>query len=70
VWPGEIPPGWELEWVDDDTEKWHHRWPPVMLYYIAISTSAVFNKTLNHLLLCQSIMICNNGPYGQIGINL
>jgi hypothetical protein len=20
VWPGEIPPGWELEWVDDDTE--------------------------------------------------
>jgi hypothetical protein len=18
VWPGEIPPGWELEWVDDD----------------------------------------------------
>jgi hypothetical protein len=17
VWPGEIPPGWELEWVDD-----------------------------------------------------
>jgi hypothetical protein len=20
VWPGEIPPGWELEWVDDDAE--------------------------------------------------
>jgi hypothetical protein len=18
VWPGEIPPGWELEWVEDD----------------------------------------------------
>jgi hypothetical protein len=18
VWPGEIPPGWELEWMDDD----------------------------------------------------
>jgi hypothetical protein len=20
VWPGEIPPVWELEWVDDDAE--------------------------------------------------
>jgi hypothetical protein len=20
VWPGEIPPCWELEWVDDDAE--------------------------------------------------
>jgi hypothetical protein len=20
VWPGEIPPGWELEWVDEDAE--------------------------------------------------
>jgi hypothetical protein len=20
VWPGGIPPGWELEWVDDDAE--------------------------------------------------
>jgi hypothetical protein len=20
VWPGEIPPGWELEWVDDDAK--------------------------------------------------
>jgi hypothetical protein len=20
VWSGEIPPGWELEWVDDDVE--------------------------------------------------
>jgi hypothetical protein len=20
VWLGEIPPGWELEWVDDDAE--------------------------------------------------
>jgi hypothetical protein len=20
VWPGEIPPGWELEWVDEDVE--------------------------------------------------
>jgi hypothetical protein len=20
VWPSEIPPGWELEWVDDDAE--------------------------------------------------
>jgi hypothetical protein len=18
VWPGEVPPGWELEWVEDD----------------------------------------------------
>jgi hypothetical protein len=18
VWPGELPPGWELEWVDDE----------------------------------------------------
>jgi hypothetical protein len=22
VWPGELPPGWELEWVDD--EEWLH----------------------------------------------
>jgi hypothetical protein len=22
VWPGELPPGWELEWVDDD--EWLH----------------------------------------------
>jgi hypothetical protein len=20
VWPGKIPPGWELEWVDEDVE--------------------------------------------------
>jgi hypothetical protein len=39
--------------VDDDAERWHHGWPSMMSYRIAISTSAVFNKTLNHLLLCQ-----------------
>jgi hypothetical protein len=22
VWPGELPPGWELEWVDD--KEWLH----------------------------------------------
>jgi hypothetical protein len=22
------------------------------------------------LLLCQEILVCNNGPYGEIGINL
>jgi hypothetical protein len=32
VWPGEIPPGWELEWVDDD-EWWHHERPPVMSFF-------------------------------------
>jgi hypothetical protein len=44
VWPVEIPPGWELELVDDDAEWWHHGWPLVLSYRIAISTSAVFNK--------------------------
>jgi hypothetical protein len=42
----------------------------VMSYHIVISTSVVFNKTLNLLLACQKTMICNNGPYREIGINL
>jgi hypothetical protein len=29
VWPGEIPPGWELEWVEVDYWK-HHGWPAVV----------------------------------------
>jgi hypothetical protein len=40
VFLGEIPPGWELEWVDD-AESWHHGWSPVMFYRIASSISAV-----------------------------
>jgi hypothetical protein len=29
LWPGEIPLGWELEWVEDEESR-HHGWPPVV----------------------------------------
>jgi hypothetical protein len=45
VWPGEIPPGWELEWVDDD-ELWHHGWPPVMFIISLVYLFRCF-RTLN-----------------------
>jgi hypothetical protein len=43
-WPGEIPPGWELEWVEDyDWE--HHGWPPVV-FPLPVSLIPLFRKKL------------------------
>jgi hypothetical protein len=42
VWPGEIPPDWELEWVDDD-EWLHYGWAPMMLT-VSFSLFRCFNK--------------------------
>jgi hypothetical protein len=39
VWPRELPPGWELEWVDDD-EWLHHE----QASYDIDLVFAVFNK--------------------------
>jgi hypothetical protein len=44
VWPGEIPPSWELEWVEDD-ERRHHGWPLVML--VARLANFRWFRTLN-----------------------
>jgi hypothetical protein len=41
VWPGDIPPDWELKWVEDD-ELRHHDRPPVMLTAPLSLISAVF----------------------------
>jgi hypothetical protein len=42
VWPGEIPPGWELEWVDDD--EWLHHGQASYDVIIPLVNSVVFNK--------------------------
>jgi hypothetical protein len=42
VWPGEIPPGWELECVEDDYWE-HHGWPPVVLP-LPVSLIQLFQK--------------------------
>jgi hypothetical protein len=57
VWPGEIPPGWELEWVDDDDSR-HHGRPPVMFLASLSLISAVF-KNLNFIVRSKT-PVCNN----------
>jgi hypothetical protein len=56
VWPGEIPPGWELEWVEDDYRK-HHGWPPVVSPLPLVISTAF--ETLNYLIMVKT-MVCNN----------
>jgi hypothetical protein len=46
VWPGEIPPGWELEWVEDDYWK-HHGWPPVVTSLPLVISAAFQNSELS-----------------------
>jgi hypothetical protein len=47
VWPEEIPPGWELEWVEDDDWE-HHGWP-IVVFTLLVSLIPLFqNSELHH----------------------
>jgi hypothetical protein len=61
VWPGEIPPGWELEWVEDDDWR-HHGRPPVM-FLTSLSLIPLFSK-LWTTLSCQRLQFVIIKPFG------
>jgi hypothetical protein len=68
VWPGEIPPGWELQWIEsDDEEWWCHGWPPVTSWWCL--DFRCFNLWTLSCFDEQGFVI--NGPHvGSIRINL
>jgi hypothetical protein len=58
VLPGEIPPSWKLEWVDDD-EWWHHGRPPLMIIVALVYFILLFSNS-EPLLIMSWTMVCNN----------
>jgi hypothetical protein len=63
VWPGELPPGWELEWVDD--KEWLNHGRPPMMWSYRLVIFRCLQWTLNHLLSCQRTMFVIMNPTGM-----
>jgi hypothetical protein len=67
VWPGELPPGWELEWVDDD--EWLHQGQVSYDVIVPLAIFRCFNKLWTIYFMSKNYA-CNNGPYGEFDVNL
>jgi hypothetical protein len=68
VWPGELPPGWELEWVDDE-ERLHHGQASYDVI-IPFSYLPPFPINSEPFTFMSKNYVCNNGPYGDVMVNL
>jgi hypothetical protein len=55
VWPGELPPDWELEWVDDD---------------VSFSYLPLFSLNSEPFTSMSKNYVYNNEPYGDVMDNL
>jgi hypothetical protein len=64
VWPGELPPGWELEWVDD--EEWLHHGQASNDVIISFSYLPLFSINSELFIVLSKNYVCNNGPYGDV----
>jgi hypothetical protein len=68
VWPGELPPGWELEWVDDE-ELLHHGQAS---YDVIVSFRYFLLFAINSepFTFMSKNYVCNNDPYRDVMVNL
>jgi hypothetical protein len=64
VWPGELSPGWELEWVDDE-ELLHHGQASydVIVSFSYLPLCSINSETFTFM---SKNYVCNNGPYGDL----
>jgi hypothetical protein len=62
VWPGELPPGWELEWVDDE-ESLHHEQASCDVV-ISLSCLPLFSINSELFTSCQRTMFVIMNPTG------
>jgi hypothetical protein len=58
VWPRELPPSWELQWVDD--EEWSHHG---QASYDVIVPFSYLSELFTFM---SKNYVCNNGPYGEL----
>jgi hypothetical protein len=68
VWPGELPPGWELEWVDDK-ELLHHGQASYDVI-VPFSYLPLFSINSEPITFMSKNYVCNNEPYGDVMVNL
>jgi hypothetical protein len=68
VWPGELPPGWELEWVDD--EDWLHHGQTSYDVIVPLSYLPLFSLNSELLTFMSKNYVCTNEPYGDVMVNL
>jgi hypothetical protein len=68
VWPGELPPGWELECVDD--EEWLHHGQASNDVIVSFSYILLFLINSEPFTFMLKNYFCNNEPYGDVMVNL
>jgi hypothetical protein len=68
VWPGELPPGWELEWVDD--EEWLHHGQASYDVIELFSPFLYFLINSEPFTFMSKNYVCINGPFGEFDVNL
>jgi hypothetical protein len=64
VWPGELPPGWELEWVDD--EERFHQGQASYDVIVPFSYLPLFSLNSEPFPFMSKNYVCNNEPYGDV----
>jgi hypothetical protein len=68
VWPRELPPGWELEWVDD--EEWLHHGQASYDVIVSFSYLPLFSINSEPFTLMSKNYVCNNEPYRDVMVKL
>jgi hypothetical protein len=68
VWSGELPHGWELEWVDD--EEWLHHGQTSYDVIVSFSCLPLFSINSEPFTFTSKNYVCDNGPYGDFVVNL
>jgi hypothetical protein len=68
VWPGKLPPGWELEWMGDE-ERLHHGQASydVILPFRYLPLFLINSEPFTFM---SKNYVCNNEPYGDVMVNL
>jgi hypothetical protein len=64
----ELPPGWELEWVDD--EEWLHHGQASYDVVVLFSYLPLFSVNSEPFTFMWKDYVCNNEPYGDVMVNL
>jgi hypothetical protein len=68
VWPGELPPGWELEWVDDG--EWLRHGQASYDVIVPFSYLPLFLTNSEPFTFMTKNYVCNNEPYGDVMVKL
>jgi hypothetical protein len=68
VWPEELPPSWELEWVDDEERLHHgHASYDVIVWFSYLPLFSINSEPFTFM---SKNYVCNNGLYGEFDVNL